>query len=363
MDSINKLDEYLNDKVTDVHNRTIVAWGMGNTGLLYYEGLKRLEKEDFRIDYYTNSNIQVVSGDENSSYFNGKPVISPESIVELKNPLVLIITPNKVYVDEIMARCEEMQVEARLIDDVIFRLHSKEIMECMSLFSDDRSREIYAKVLVARINAQRPDPSLVVSRSLFNVSEFFAAERAGRYVDCGAFVGDSIESYIRDREDSYGAIGKITAFEPDENNYAALSTRVDRLKREWSLGEDCFTLYKAGVGEHTVIGTISEESNGMQSKLIEDGEGKKTQIYALDDVIKEQVSFIKADIESYEYQMLAGAKNTIRRYRPNLAICIYHNAVDFYQIPILVHEICPDYKLMIRQHSFESAETILYAWV
>ena len=151
--------------------------------------------------------------------------------MELKNPLVLIVTPNKVYVDEIRRRCEEMQVEARLIDDMIFRLHSKEIVECMNLLSDDRSREIYAKVLFARINAERPDPSLVVSKSLFNVPEFFAAERAGRYVDCGAFVGDSIESYIRDREDSYGAIGKITAFEPDENNYAALSTRVDRLKR------------------------------------------------------------------------------------------------------------------------------------
>lgn len=35
MDSINKLDEYLNDRVTDIHNRTLVAWGMGNTGLLY----------------------------------------------------------------------------------------------------------------------------------------------------------------------------------------------------------------------------------------------------------------------------------------------------------------------------------------
>ena len=63
MDSINKLDEYLNDKVTDVHNRTLVAWGKGNTGLLYDEGLKRLEKEDFRIDYYNNSNIQVVGGE------------------------------------------------------------------------------------------------------------------------------------------------------------------------------------------------------------------------------------------------------------------------------------------------------------
>ena len=61
--------------------------------------------------------------------------------------------------------------------------------------------------------------------------------------------------------------------------------------------------------------------------------------------------------------MLLGAKKSIKKYRPKLAICIYHNAVDFYEIPILIKEILPDYHLSIRHHSPTLCETVLYAWV
>jgi hypothetical protein len=123
-----------------------------------------------------------------------------------------------------------------------------------------------------------------------------------------------------------------------------------------------FKLYNAGVGEQTVEKTLSEQKNGMGSKFTESGDGIKTLIYAIDDVMKESYSYLKADIESYEYQMLCGARKTIQSYKPNLAVCIYHNVVDFYQIPILVHDLIPDYKLLIRQHSFTVADTLLYAY-
>lgn len=61
--------------------------------------------------------------------------------------------------------------------------------------------------------------------------------------------------------------------------------------------------------------------------------------------------------------MLIGAMQSIREYSPNLAICIYHNVVDFYQIQMLIHEINPNYKVIIRHHSYNLAETILYAWI
>jgi len=51
--------------------------------------------------------------------------------------------------------------------------------------------------------------------------------------------------------------------------------------------------------------------------------------------------FTKADIESYEYQMLLGAAEAISARKPKLAICIYHNAVDFVQIPLLIKKTVP----------------------
>jgi FkbM family methyltransferase len=37
-----------------------------------------------------------------------------------------------------------------------------------------------------------------------------------------------------------------------------------------------------------------------------------------------KVDFIKMDIEGAEREAVAGAKNTIARFRPSMALCIYH---------------------------------------
>lgn len=92
------------------------------------------------------------------------------------------------------------------------------------------------------------------------------------------------------------------------------------------------------------------------------GEGV-CQAVALDSFLTEPYSFLKADIESYEYRMLLGAKNGIRKWKPKIAACIYHNAVDLYEIPLLIHEIEKNYQFAVRHHSRTLAETVLYCWI
>jgi hypothetical protein len=65
--------------------------------------------------------------------------------------------------------------------------------------------------------------------------------------------------------------------------------------------------------------------------------------------------FIKMDIEGAELDALKGAENTIRRYRPILAVCLYHRAEDIYEIPIFVKGICPDYRLFTRKNCWNYA--------
>ena len=94
-----------------------------------------------------------------------------------------------------------------------------------------------------------------------------------------------------------------------------------------------------------------------------DYDTEEVRTIALDEFLDgEKVTFIKADIESYEYRMLKGAEKTIKQHRPRLGVCIYHNATDFYSLPLLVKELCPEYKLMVRHHAVELVDTVLYAW-
>jgi hypothetical protein len=67
------------------------------------------------------------------------------------------------------------------------------------------------------------------------------------------------------------------------------------------------------------------------------------------------------DIEGAEIDALYGAKNTIINNKPKLAICIYHSNEHFYEIPLLIHNWVPEYRIYVRHHSYTAADTVMYA--
>ncbi len=74
----------------------------------------------------------------------------------------------------------------------------------------------------------------------------------------------------------------------------------------------------------------------------------KLPLTTVDKIVSElhlpRVDFIKMDIEGAERKALEGAHDTIRRYRPRLAICVYHLEDDPVVIPALVKSLRPDYQ-------------------
>lgn len=145
----------------------------------------------------------------------------------------------------------------------------------------------------------------------------------------------------------------VYAFEPDINN-----------------AEKCHeNLQKNGI-EHEIImsGCWNEEtilsfhaiSNGT-SRISSMGE-ISINVTSIDQALAgKPVSFIKMDIEGAEIQALEGAKNTIKRNKPKLAISIYHKPEDIWQIPQIILKYYPDYKLYLRHYSLTDYETVLYA--
>jgi hypothetical protein len=58
-----------------------------------------------------------------------------------------------------------------------------------------------------------------------------------------------------------------------------------------------------------------------------------------------RVDFIKMDIEGAEVRALNGARNTIARFKPRMAITAEHNPNDERDIPDAVRRIRPDYRV------------------
>ena len=88
---------------------------------------------------------------------------------------------------------------------------------------------------------------------------------------------------------------------------------------------------------------------------------------SIDDFVLQQnidrINFIKLDIEGSEMDVLRGAQKTIKRFKPKLAIAVYHNPIDFFEIPKFILDLDLGYELFINHFTPSIAETILFARV
>ncbi|MDR0677793.1 MAG: FkbM family methyltransferase [Holosporaceae bacterium] len=87
----------------------------------------------------------------------------------------------------------------------------------------------------------------------------------------------------------------------------------------------------------------------------------------IDDFMKdyevEKLNFIKMDIEGSELEALKGASDSIKKYKPQMALSVYHKKNDLDEIPKFVYNLVPEYKFYLRHHSCSDLETILYCSV
>lgn len=77
----------------------------------------------------------------------------------------------------------------------------------------------------------------------------------------------------------------------------------------------------------------------------------------------EKIDFIKMDIEGAELPSLKGAVQLLKKYRPKLAISIYHSLDDFVNIATFLNDLNLGYKFYLGHYSIHRFETVLYAKV
>jgi FkbM family methyltransferase len=184
--------------------------------------------------------------------------------------------------------------------------------------------------------------------------------REGEVVlDAGGCFGDTALYFAN----AVGPEGKVFTFEFIPEN-------VEILKKNISLNLD----FKNNIEiiENPVWEISNKEiffkNNGPASRLsFEPFNGYDAKIYtiAIDDFIEtkkiNRIDFIKMDIEGAELNALKGSMNTIIKFKPKLAISIYHSLNDFVDIIRFLNEIVPEYHFYLGHYTTHLEETILFA--
>lgn len=98
-----------------------------------------------------------------------------------------------------------------------------------------------------------------------------------------------------------------------------------------------------------------------------DGQTGQATTISIDDFVKNnrisKINFIKMDIEGAEPVALEGAIETIKRFKPKLAIAIYHSMDDFVNIPNWITKLNLGYKIYLGHYTIHSEETVIFAKV
>lgn len=333
-------------------NDTVILFGAGGLGVM---SIPTLLEEQTITAFCDNDK------DKEGTIIEGLPCISPKQLLDYPSTFVLIGTVK--YYNGIHQQLEQMEIRHCSLDAYIVRRHWDEFESVFNIL-DGESQRVYAGILLCRVSGDVSE-----AENYFCGNQYFAlpkfddlTSRKGAFVDCGAFVGDTVEGMVKH---ALGTVPAIYAFEPNDRNYAALRKRVSFLNDIWAIEPRKIVCEKMGIGKKRKTLSFVAGDRHSTTQITHNSEAVgNVEIIGLDEYLKgagnPNIEFIKAYIESYEWDMLHGAKETIQRCKPQLAICIYHNAYDLFRIPQYLRRLVPEYHIAIRHHGVMETETVLY---
>ena len=165
-------------------------------------------------------------------------------------------------------------------------------------------------------------------------------------IDAGAWIGDF---------SAYASVkgAKVYAFEPSK-------TTIDYLKITQQLNGNIHIVEKGLGNKHEVSYIETNELNSGTNRITNSSiNSEKIEITTIDDFVAEQklnhVDFIKADIEGFERYMLEGAKETMKKFAPKLAICTYHLPDDPQVLAKIILDANPNYIIVQKKKKLYAA--------
>jgi FkbM family methyltransferase len=160
--------------------------------------------------------------------------------------------------------------------------------------------------------------------------------------DCGASDGDFTREALK------AGAAKVIALEITPDSLECLRRN---LADEIAAGK--VVVYPKGVWDKDDVLTMYVDETNFAANSVVGGPGMQPSVQVplttIDKVVAElnlpRVDFIKMDVEGAESNALTGARNTLTRFKPRLAITAEHNANDQFELPKVIRNIRGDYQM------------------
>ena len=295
--------------------------------------------------------------------FCGKPVVSANNAP--KNSLVVsavvlgrpvsaqnrILEVGLVGLDYLsFKKLSGLDLKSVLFTDLFhdeFKTHRKKYELVFHLLADNESRRILQCLLNYRLTHDlRYMQGFVDAQNRQYFEDFLDLKANGEtFIDVGCFDGYTSLEFIR-RCPGYN---KIHVFEPDPTNMERAKQRLQQYPS--------IQFHSSGCSDRTQ--TLNFRSDGSSSQLCNDGDFTIA-VDRIDNLVDDKFTFLKMDIEGGEIPAIEGARESILRHHPRLAICVYHKVDDIWRVPSLILGIRDDYKVYLRHYTEGVTETVMF---
>lgn len=194
-----------------------------------------------------------------------------------------------------------------------------EVKRAFDILGDDLSRNLFFEFI--RANKQA---GIFCGETCNGLNKYFSGKADDElyihlkdevWVNCGASLGDTIFIYFAN---GYSA-KLIYAFEGDKHVYYSLLNNIQLLPEQFQKRVNPINCF------------ISDDNNWSS-------------------YIEGKISLLNADIEGAEKQLILAMREKIEDDRPVIAICVYHNPEDIYEIPNLISSIVSNYDFVLRKY-------------
>lgn len=233
-------------------------------------------------------------------------------------------------------------------NNIVIINNLKKLSRLYDKLADINSKKLLIDIIDFKLNFNYWEKDFEYNSVNQYFEPFINPENIEYFIDTGAFDGDTSKIAIK----KFESLKKIYLIEPNKNAFEAAKKHLSSTKSPKII------FMNVAISNINGIGFITTEF-GSANKLNPLGK-QKVNIRKLDDIINSRVDYIKLDVEGEELNALLGAKNILLKYRPRIAVSVYHNPTHLWEIPAFVEKLNLSYKIYLRHYTEGIYETVMY---
>ncbi len=304
------LDQYY-DRNPENREKGIIIFGAGEMGKLTCRSLLFKNR---KIDCICDNNVNLYGME-----YKGIPIMGfAQAYQNLKKDIVIVAVAPKHQIE------------------IYHQLISVGVRESEIVMSDYGGGGLYCDI----------------SGQYFDLPALMPDKDGEYFVDAGCFNGGTS---MQCKDWCGGNLKMVYAFEPDGKNCQNCRKNLSDLGCE-------FELYEAATWSEKTTLKFKQDTGPGWGSYVDRGGEVSVEADSIDNKLQgRKATYIKMDVEGSELAALEGSIKTIQKYRPKLAISLYHKPEDIIEIPIFLEKLDLGYKYYIRHYQTRMEETVLYA--